>query len=314
LPNADRDACREEDCVVRRTRLVLGNTHPSYIRVTHPIASANVRRRIPAAVAAVVLAVVGLLASAAPAEAKPGAGASPTGYDISYPQCGGAYPSAVSFGIVGVNDGIVYSANPCLPSELNWAEAAGNHAPAFYANTANPGPAYSSHWPSGQQTPKACDGSNSAACSYDYGWNAAYDSFTDAVNAETADGSASPSAAAAGAPWWLDVETGNSWETLESAYGVTATSEANDQAALQGEIALFRSQGVASVGVYSTGSQWASITGGTGSMFATSPVWIAGFRRLSLAQAGCSSTSFTGGRVTLTQYPSPGFDADNVCP
>jgi len=255
-----------------------------------------------------------LLASATPAAAKSGRGGTPTGYDISYPQCGGAYPTSVSFGIVGVNGGIVFSANPCAARELTWAKAASNHAPAFYANTANPGPAYSSHWPIGQQTPQVCDGSNSAACSYDYGWNAAKDSFTDAVNAEAADASPSPAAAAAAAPWWLDVETGNSWETLEPAYGATASSDANDQAALQGEIALLSSQHVASIGVYSTGSQWTSITGGSGPTFAASPAWIAGFQRLSLAQAGCSSASFTGGRVALTQYPSAGFDADYACP
>jgi len=270
----------------------------------------------PFAVAGTVLvAVVGVLGTTtAPAAAKPTLSAAPTGYDISYPQCGRSYPTSVAFGIVGVNDGIVYSANPCAASELAWAKAAGNHAPAFYANTADPGPAYSSHWPTGQQSPKLCDGSNSSACSYDYGWNTAQNSFHDAVAAEQADGSASPTTAAATAPWWLDVETGNSWETLESAYGATVTSDTNDQAALQGAVASLVSQRVATVGFYSTGSQWTSITGGTGSTFAASPEWVAGFRSLSMAQAGCSSTSFTGRRAALTQYPSGGFDADYACP
>ena len=35
-----------------------------------------------------------------------------------------------------------------------------------------------------------------------------------AVNAERADGASSPTAAAVAAPWWLDVETGNKWQTL----------------------------------------------------------------------------------------------------
>lgn len=277
----------------------------------------NALQRLPTAAGAILIAASCVLATAGPAAAAaaaPASRAAPTGYDVGYPQCGGAYPTSVSFGIVGVNDGIVYSANPCAASELSWAHAAGNHAPAFYANTADPGPTYSSHWPTGQQIPQSCDGSNSTACSYDYGWNAAQDSFTDAVNAETADGSASPAAAAATAPWWLDVETANSWETLESAYGATATSGANDQAALQGEIAFLKSQGIASVGVYSTGSQWTSITGGTASNFATSPAWSAGYRKLKSAESGCNSKSFTGGRVALTQYPSAGFDADYACP
>jgi hypothetical protein len=251
--------------------------------------------------------------TAAPAAAKPTHSAVPTGYDISYPQCGLSYPKSVAFGIVGVNDGIVYSANPCAAGELAWAGAAQNHTPAFYANTADPGPAYSSHWPTGQLTPQVCDGSNSSACSYDYGWNAAQNSFADAIAAETADGSTSSKTAAAAAPWWLDVETANSWETLESAYGATPTSDANDQASLQGAVAYLVAQGVGTVGFYSTPSQWTVLTGGTGSSFAASPDWVAGFRTLSLAQAGCSSTSFTGGRVALTQYPSGGFDADYAC-
>jgi hypothetical protein len=271
----------------------------------HPLAAAST---------GLVAVVSVLFTTTAPAAAKPPHSAVPAGYDISYPQCGGSYPTSTTFGIVGVNDGIVYSANPCAARELAWAEAAQNHAPAFYSNTGDPGPAYSSHWPTGQQSPESCDGSNSAGCSYDYGWNAAQNSFAAAVGAEQADGSVSAMAAAAAATWWLDVETGNSWETLESGYGATANSDANDRADLQGAVAYLTSEGVGSVGFYSTGSQWTSITGGTGSTFAASPDWVAGFRTLSLAEAGCSSTSFTGGRLALTQYPSGGFDADYACP
>ncbi len=120
-----------------------------------------VTRHRLAAASTVVVAVLGVLVTAAaPVAAKPSKGAVPTGYDISYPQCGRSYPTSVTFGIVGVNDGIVFSANPCAASELAWAEAAQNRAPAFYANTADPGPAYSSHWPTGQQSPEVCDGSN----------------------------------------------------------------------------------------------------------------------------------------------------------
>jgi hypothetical protein len=70
--------------------------------------------------------------------------AAPTtrGYDISWPQCGNAYPANPAFGIVGVNRGIVFSANPCLSSEIQWG---GGTKAQLYANTANPGPALSSH-------------------------------------------------------------------------------------------------------------------------------------------------------------------------
>jgi hypothetical protein len=227
-------------------------------------------------------------------------------YDISYPQCGSTLPSPPSTSIVGVNNGILFSTNTCLASEVAWGAG---HGLQFYANTGDPGPAYSSHWPaSGQATPETCTTTdqNSAACSYDYGYNAALDSFQRAVSNSSVD--------PAGVPWWLDVETGNSWQTLESAYGPSAPYRANDTAAIQGEIAALQSEGVTTVGVYSTTYQWTQITGGTGSTFAGSPAWLAGYPSQSAAHSACSSAaSFTGGRVTFTQYPSGGFDADFPC-
>ena len=94
------------------------------------------------------------------------------GYDISYPQCGGAFPSNPAFGIVGVNGGKVFSVNPCLASQIAWA---GGATGQLYANTGNPGPALSSFWPSGQTSPRSCDPANldTADCAYDYGFNAA---------------------------------------------------------------------------------------------------------------------------------------------
>ena len=124
---------------------------------------------------------------------------------------------------------------------------------------------------------------------------------------------AGATAAAAQAPWWLDVETGNSWETLEGAYGQTATAQANDVAALDGAVAALQSVGVAQVGFYSTASQWTQITGGTGTHFAANPDWLAGFSSVRTAQSGCSGAAFTGGTVVMTQYHANGLDADYSC-
>jgi hypothetical protein len=236
-----------------------------------------------------------------------------TGFDISYPQCNSSFPSPAGFGIVGVNDGHPLTTNPCMPAELGWAAATSNATPAFYLNTDSPGPAYTSAWPTSQQTPEVCTGTNSPACSYDYGWNAAVLSFSNAVSAETTDGSTSPTSQAVGANWWLDVETGNHWETEESSYGATKTSDAIDQAMLQGTIAYLSSVGVVSIGIYSTSRQWTTITGGGETTFSKWQVWLPGYGSLAAAQAACSTASFNGGRVAMIQYPSRGLDGDYVC-
>src|SRR5438105_15719018 len=53
-----------------------------------------------------------------------------TGYDISFPQCGGAYPAG-AFGVVGVNGGYPFvHYNPCLADEYTHS----SHA-SLYINT-----------------------------------------------------------------------------------------------------------------------------------------------------------------------------------
>ena len=148
-------------------------------------------------------------------------------------------------------------------------------------------------------------------CAYDYGWHAAANALATAKNATTA---------AATTPWWLDVETGNT-------YNGDGSSNAAD---LQGMIDYLRGQGVPSVGLYSTSSQWNTITGGwtlsTDASYhaawskefvptyplSDSPVWIAGLGSLSAAPSNCA-TSFTGAAATLAQYTDGSFDGDLAC-
>jgi hypothetical protein len=222
------------------------------------------------------------------------------GYDISYPQCGAAYPSNPLFGIVGVNGGRVFSTNPCLTSQLAWA---GGATGELYLNTGNPGPALSSFWPRGQTTPRFCDSVNSdtADCAYDYGWNAAAASYTTVEQAYAALAiAANPNATA----WWLDVETTNSWRT-DTALNV---------AALQGQADYLTSRGVTRLGFYSTTVQWGTITGGS-KVFAPLPSWGAGSPSEKAAKQLCATTatSFTGGRLAMVQYIANGFDVDVRC-
>jgi hypothetical protein len=73
-------------------------------------------RRVPVrllAVGVVLLSTALLTGVAAAAAPPPGS----TGHDVSYPQCGMPLPSSGSFGVVGVTNGIAFSANPCLAAQ-----------------------------------------------------------------------------------------------------------------------------------------------------------------------------------------------------
>ena len=210
-----------------------------------------------------------------------------------------------------MNKGIVFSPNSCLgagdsPSELAWA---GGVKAQLYANTGNPGPALSSHWPKTQTSPYDCSagasqGFDTANCAYDYGYSAAADSYGTAVGAYVSLGLASSGATRTPAPnvWWLDVETSNSWRTDVSL----------NVAVLEGAVAYLQSTSPAGIGFYSTQYQWNQITGGT-KVFATYPSWVAGATTARQAASNCAGKSFTGGSVALAQYSAKGFDADLRC-
>lgn len=226
-----------------------------------------------------------------------------TGYDVSYPQCGAKLPTGGATAIVGVTNGLPWSSNPCLASEYAWAT--GKPQPAqFYMNTANPETA-STHWSARAGTgPRKCTSLTNAGdtgCAYNYGWNSAVDAVQRAAAATT-------QATAQAHPWWLDVETGNSWN------GTAAANTAD----LQGSVDYLRAQGIPTIGVYSTTYQWGQITGGAKlPASATRPApanWVAGASSARTAASWCQpSYAFSGGRVAMVQYPSGSFDGDVIC-
>jgi hypothetical protein len=249
-----------------------------------------------------------ILLGGSPATAAPPRPADPLGIDVSWPQCGKALPSGLAFAIVGVNNGLANTTNPCLAEQLGWAEttikkpqATDQPRVALYVNTANPGLA-GSWWPSSNvyqgttvDNPYGdCATKDFEACSYMYGYAKAYD---DAV----ARGVSDPGSYF----WWLDVETGNSWQS---------NKEAN-RADLEGMTAYFESIG-AEVGIYSTGPQWGQIAGTVpaGSSLAGLPSWLAGARTLNGAKSNCSLAGLTpGSSVKVTQYVSGGLDYNVAC-
>jgi len=250
----------------------------------------------------------GGVALAAKPLSRAASGPAPTvllGNDISWPQCNKSLPNGQAFGVVGVNNGLANATNPCFATELSWAQKSaggtGQDKVALYVNTANPG-LTGSWWPTtntygGVTVSSAygtCDGTDTAACAYVYGYAKAYDD----VNSR---GVSNPSSYL----WWLDVETGNSWETNKTA----------NSADLEGMTTYFQSIG-ARVGIYSTSTQWSQIAGvpGATSNLRSLKSWIPGSRSQSAARANCSTTPLTpGGTVTLTQFVSKNLDYDYSC-
>ena len=239
-----------------------------------------------------------------------GGSAATTGYDASYPQCSGSYPSKPLFGIVGVNGGLANNANPCLGGELQWSRGApGQKRPqqsplSLYIDTGNPGAHHVADWPRGGATPVygACNGKLTNACSYLYGVQRAAHSYSLV--------SFHDPAAATTAPWWLDVELAASW---------AGTYELNI-AALRGFVAGLRNAGAAGpIGIYSTSDQWHEITGLTAQTTQTAfderlPDWVAGTRAtLAQARRNCAAGGFTGVAPTLAQYRIGPLDADLRC-
>jgi hypothetical protein len=225
------------------------------------------------------------------------------GFDISFPQCDAPEPASPAFAVVGVNGGRAFTGNPCLARQYVWSLGAASLVQprsAFYMNTGNPG-LQSPHWPSaGTTKPQPCDGSASASCAYDYGWLAAQDAYARARSV-AGDG-------ANLSPWWLDVETANSW----------SDDHVSNAADLEGAVDYLRSMNVSTIGIYALAADWEDIVGATSASapenapFAGLPSWRPGARSSQDAPSWCSR-SVTGGRVLFVQYPSGGFDANLSC-
>lgn len=256
--------------------------------------------------------------------ARPSTGGAlePLGIDVSWPQCSKRLPAGQAFAIVGVNGGLATTTNPCLKDQLVWgSKSVGGTTQEklqLYVNTANPGGLNTESWPksnvdtAGKLTTNPygiCDGSDTLACAWQYGWNRAEEDVRLRF---------SPAAILAKVPsepsaykWWLDVETENTWKLSGSTF-----DHKSNVAVLEGMAAYFGSIG-ARVALYSTGSQWSQITGNA--ITATSNLigldnWRPGGANLSTAKQACSAAPLTAnGKVVLTQFISKGLDYNYSC-
>jgi hypothetical protein len=248
---------------------------------------------------------------------------STVGYDVSHPQCGETLPDDAAFAIIGVNGGIATTENPCLADQWEWANESSGAVSAqpraqLYVNTANPGEVRDqvTTWPRlGVNRYGACDGDNSAACSYEYGVDRAANDVRMVLDTL---GEAPPGAEdialesradLAGLRWWLDVETMNTWQTEG------ARAQRNNRATLEGMTDHLESVG-GRVGLYSTGYQWGEIVGEVPSWSSLHGLdsWLAGARSRSGAVANCADEPLVdGGRVVLTQYVEDDLDHNQSC-
>ena len=257
--------------------------------------------------------------------AKPvggGANTTPLGIDVSWPQCGKQLPGNHAFGIVGVNGGYANTTNPCLKDQLVWASKAiggtTQEKVQLYVNTANPGGLGTPSWPTSNIDPAGnvspnphgtCDGQDTLACAWQYGWNRAVedvrDRFTPAVTQTSLNSSPATYI------WWLDVETENSWKLDGTAFGYQS-----NVAVLEAMTQYFDSLGVR-VGLYSTGYQWGQIVGNAVSITSNLnglPNWRPGGASLNTSKQACSAAPLTaGGKVVLTQFVSKGLDYNYSC-
>ncbi len=249
----------------------------------------------------------------------------PTGADISFPQCGQSLPIGQAFGVVGVNFGRDNTLNPCLEQELEWAADGTSGITAqpnvsVYLNTGDPGNTYAGlpigDWPSSGDTPYGdClstmafghlfgPGQVSTACAFEYGYQKAVQDLSWLQTATAADRLPS---SARDYPVWLDVETSNTWQTATNL----------NLADLQAMVYALGQWGVLNVGVYATPRQWQEITGGAASpSLGPLPLirdWILGAGSLGAAEAECHLRPFTGVSVALAQFPMGDFDGDYSC-
>lgn len=217
------------------------------------------------------------------------------GYDISFPQCPAALPSApFSFAVVGVTEGIAFSTNDCLHQEFVWAQQSLHAAPGLYLNI------HSVMWSTALQAmdgPKGkCTWANGACQAYNYGFNTAQAAFNYAK-----------SQGATTQMWWLDVEWMNYW---------TYNYALNDLV-IQGAVDFVVEQGAA-VGIYSTQLQWNYIAG---PRFVPSlpnnagmPLWLATAAKSQEVPGYCTpDNAFGGGTVWYVQYPGKTFDENYMC-
>ncbi|MHB8188909.1 MAG: glycoside hydrolase family 25 domain-containing protein [Ferrimicrobium sp.] len=262
------------------------------------------------------------------------------GYDVSNFSCKGALPSMPQSLVITEASGWPYSydfsgtPSTCFENEINLAL----NRTQFYlfagstgGGGENPGqfgsalPGWSNNQyesPSTNPNVSACAlyasqsgrSCNSPGSNFTFGFNNAIFAYDAADINATAMGLANDPAN----PWWIDVETGNTW----------SGSPAQNYHAILGSMAALQELGVSQVGIYSTNSQWSSITTGSSSpnngaaLPPGTQLWVpdpgANPGLVCSGNAGADYLPFGGGSIKYVQYgwgtsSNPSIDLDAPC-
>jgi len=217
--------------------------------------------------------------------ANPKVPASIIGFDVSWPQCNTRVPAPpYGFAVVGLNDGDLFSANPCLRGQWDWARTFGSFG-AVYVNT--DAPATAAEFAQFARGVVANCGPNTGCTLDRWGRAGARDALTTAA------------AAGVDAPfWWLDVETGNEWLPDPAANAVVLRAMIDEL-----------SHAGKHVGIYSTTRMWSIIAGAYAPHL---PVWVPGAPPQD-AQGYCAGHGFGGGPTWMVQTGDGEFDVDVLC-
>ena len=250
------------------------------------------------AVTALAAAATGVVSAVAPAaQAAPTA----TGYDISWPQCQ-AFPGAkpmppdnARFVVIGLTRGQAFTKNPCVVDQFAWA-ATNNIPRAAYTWATYPTAAQLSTYGA---TGGPWRGSTDAARLRNVG----YAEGKDAVATLTSLGLATKPTV------WVDVENRDGTSAEPWKLTLTRADQQRNRFVIEGVLRALEDNGY-SVGLYSVVSNWNDITGRW--WLPGIPAWVAKHDQAT-ATAGCSETSWSGGKTLMTQWTDLSFDYDIPC-
>ena len=223
-----------------------------------------------------------------------------SGYDASYPQGNSTPPLGMTFAIIGVTHGRPFTTNPYASNQFGSVTAGPN---SLYFNTG-----YALAYAKSDTT--TC-----TSGSLKYNPAGASGHTLSALRAAWAIGCSEASYAVSNEPgipamWWADVETGNSW----------SNDTALNQATIMGIVDEMTGHGNL-IGIYSTPSMWASITGSNFVVPGVSGDWQAGLKTCTASTTGftlINDSTSPYAQVLVAQYgtvTSNGttYDSDQGC-